>query len=170
MNTPDPTAPQNTEHPATSLSHMEEALTEYSESLMRESRQRFEELLARVAQRITGTVESAQEALASGSFFVNESTVVIRYDEDLTQIEIFCDVGLPEPYAENSVYRAALEHNLCRTYPGVSFGIHPDSGRLVATTALLLSMVADDEMCLNTVQMLTDLAQEVRHTLRLAGS
>jgi hypothetical protein len=170
MNTPGTTTPQNTPQQAPSLKDMEEALVESSESLMRASRQRFEELHAHVAQRITGTVEGAQEALASGSFFVNESTVVIRYDEDLTQVEIFCDVGLPEPYAENSVYRAALEYNLCCTYPGVSFGIHPDSGRLVATTALLLSMLTDDEMCLNTVQMLTDLAQEVRHTLRLGGS
>lgn len=170
MNTPGTAAAQNTEHQAPSLKDMEEALVKSCENLMSASRQRFEEILAQVSQRITGTVEGAQEALASGCFFVDGSTVVIRYNEDLTQIEIFCDVGLPEPYAENSVYRAALEYNLCRAYPGVSFGVHPDSGRLVATTALLLSMVPDDEMCLNTVQMLTGFAQEVRHTLRLAGS
>lgn len=166
MNTQD-TAPFPPDMPT--FEQMDAALTGFSGNLMQESKQRFDDMLPRIAARLMGDDQAANAALEAGGFFIDESTVVIQYNEEAIQIEFFCDVGLPQLHAEQEVYRAALEYNLCRTYPGITFGVHPQSGRLVATTTLHLLLVADVEVCLNTVQIMTTLAKEVREALRLSA-
>jgi hypothetical protein len=52
--------------------------------------------------------------------------------------------------------------NLCRTYPGVTFGLHPESGRLVATSAMHMMLFTDDDACLNTLQMLAALVRQLK--------
>jgi hypothetical protein len=124
--------------------------------------ERFDSLFPRVVQRVVGEGEAADQALQSGGFVLNESVVVMRLNEETDTLEFFCDVGQPLPQLLESTYRTALELNLCRTYPGVSFGVHPESSRLVATMAMHMLLVADDEVCLNALEMLTGLARQLR--------
>lgn len=139
-----------------------EQMVEMDESLRGMSAQIFEAMLPRVVERIVGPGDAAQEALANGGFVLNECTVVMRLNPDTDSVEFFCDVGLPHPHSELAVYRTALEFNLCRTYPGINFGIHPESGRLVATAATHALLVADDDVCVNTLQMLTGVVAQLR--------
>ena len=92
----------------------------------------------------------------------NGSTVVLRLNPHTDCLEMFCDVGLPEVHAREAAYRAALEINLCRSYPGITLGVHPESGRMVATVAIHSLLVADDEVCLNTLDLLTRHVDQLR--------
>lgn len=126
------------------------------------SADRFNVLLPRVVAQVVGEGEAAQEALETGGFLLNESTVVMRLNPENDYLEFFCDIGLPDPHHLEANFRTALELNLCRTYPGVTFGVHPESGRLVATTATHMLLVADDEVCLQALDLLTGLVQQLR--------
>lgn len=129
-----------------------------------ESAQRFAELMPRVVRRALADADAADidQAIADGGFVLNDSTVVMRHNADNDQIEFFCDVGLPEVHAREAAYRAALEINLCRSYPGITLGVHPESGRMVATVAIHSLLVADDEVCLNTLELLTRQVGQLR--------
>lgn len=123
---------------------------------------RFNALLPRVVAQVLGEGAQAREALRTGGFLVGESTVVMRLNPDTDALEFFCDIGLPLPHAWPDTVRAAMEMNLCRTHPGVTFGLHPESGRLVATTAMHMLLVVDDEVCLNALNLLTGVARQRR--------
>ena len=88
----------------------------------------------------------------------------MRLNPDNDYLEFFCDIGLPDPHHLEPNFRTALELNLCRTYPGVSFGVHPESGRLVATTALDSAQVDHDEVCLATLELLTGQVGRLRRS------
>ncbi len=122
-----------------------------------ESAQRFAALMPRVVRKALADADPAaiEQAIADGGFVLNDSTVVMRHNTENDQIEFFCDVGLPEPHALEVSYRIALEINLCRTYPGITLGVHPESSRLVATTSIHSLLVGDDEVCLNVLELLT---------------
>lgn len=137
-------------------------MIDMDENLRGMSAQIFDAMLPRVVERIVGAGDATQEALANGGFVLNDCTVVMRLNAETDSVEFFCDVGLPQPHAEHEVYRCALEFNLCRTYPGINFGIHPESGRLVATAATHALLVADDDVCINTLQMLTGVVAQLR--------
>lgn len=139
-----------------------QALITFSEEMDRQSRPRFEELLRRVARELLANEDAAQEAIASGGFRVGDTTLVVRFNDDNHQIELFADIGLPEPHAQAQTHRLALERNLCRTYPSVMLGVHPDSGRLVATTSVHLLLLTDDSMCLHAMETLAHAAAELR--------
>lgn len=121
-----------------------------------QSRERFDAMLPRVIARLAGE-DAVDEALASGGFEVEGRTVVVRLHPENDHIEYFCDVGEPEPHALQETYRRLLEMNLCRAYPGITFGVHPDSGRVVATLAVHDVLVAGEDACITTVQMLVQL-------------
>uniref|UniRef100_UPI0032B194A5 hypothetical protein n=1 Tax=Acidovorax soli TaxID=592050 RepID=UPI0032B194A5 len=126
------------------------------------ARERFAEILPRVIARFLGDGPAVDEAVRAGGFEVHDVTVVIRLNPQTDAIEFFADIGLPDPHALESAYRAALEINLCRTYPGIVLGLHPESGRLVATTSMHFLLVGDDDVCVNTVEMLTLQVQRMR--------
>lgn len=126
------------------------------------SAQRFNALLPQVVAQVVGEGEPAREALRTGGFLLGESTVVMRLNPDTDFLEFFCDIGLPLPQAREATLRAAMEMNLCRTHPGVTFGLHPESGRLVATTAMHMLLVVDDEVCLHALQLLTQVSRQRR--------
>lgn len=132
------------------------------------SAQRFAELMPRLVRRALADADAAEidQAIADGGFILNDCTVVMRHNAESDQIEFFCDVGLPEDHSLQAAYRAALEINLCRTYPGITLGVHPESGRMVATTAIHSLLVADDEVCLNALELLTRQVGQ----LRLSGA
>ena len=138
----------------TQASGLDEMLAEGAE-FSRAALERFAEILPRVIARFLGDGPAVDEALREGGFEVNEVTVVVRLNPQTDSIEFFADVGLPEPHSLESACRAALEMNLCRTYPGLVLGMHPQSGRLVATTSMHCLLVGDDDACVNTVEMLT---------------
>lgn len=124
-----------------------------SGEVARTSRERFDAMFPAVVARLAGE-GAVHEALASGGFALEGRTVVVRLHQENDHIEYFCDVGLPEPHALQETYRTLLEMNLCRAYPGITFGVHPDSGRVVATLAVHDVLVAGEEACIATVQML----------------
>lgn len=138
-----------------------QAAVDYGQALAAESRVRFEDMLPRIVERVLGPAQ-AQQALDHGGFVLNESTVVIRHNPQTDTVEFFCDIGLPQAHAREAAYRVALELNLCRTHPGITFGVHPESGRMVATTAIHSLLIADDDVCVRTLQMLTQVVRELR--------
>jgi hypothetical protein len=129
---------------------------------------RFAQLLPQVVRRVLGQGAEADQALADGGFVLNDSTVVMRLNEDTDHIEFFCDIGVPDRHAREDAFRIALELNLCRAYPGITLGVHPESGRLVATTAVHSLLVADDEVCLQALDTLTQQVRRLRESGVLA--
>ncbi|HSW18575.1 MAG TPA: hypothetical protein VLJ86_15250 [Ramlibacter sp.] len=129
--------------------------TRRDEELTRQAGEQFSEMLPRIAARLEADDASAAEVLSDGGFFINDSTVVMRLNAENDHIEFFCDVGLPAAHSQEDAYRVALELNLCRTYPGIILGVHPESRRLVATLSTHQMMASDDEACMGILQMLT---------------
>lgn len=128
--------------------------------------QRFADLMPRLVQRALAGADpqAIDQAIEAGGFVLNDRTVVMRPNAETDQIEFFADVGVPDPHALEAAYRAALEINLCRHYPGITLGVHPESGRLVATTALHSPLVADDDVCLQTLEHLTRQVDQLRQS------
>jgi hypothetical protein len=124
----------------------------------------FSETLRRVALRLIGEGADAEQAIAGGAFVLDDSTVVIRLNPETNFVEFFCDVGQPDTYALEAGYRAALEANLCRTFPGVTLGIHPESGRLVATMAFNGFLVDNEELFVQMLQSLVGCAKQIRES------
>jgi hypothetical protein len=139
----------------------DEAL-EKAAALYQASFDTFQAMLPRLAERIVGPGQPAQDALAQGGFVMNHCTVALRLDADKGMVEFFCDVGLPRPHALQECYRRVLEMNLCRTYEGITFGVHPTSARLVATASLPVLMVASEEVALSALQTLTEVVTGLR--------
>ncbi len=94
------------------------------------------EIIEALAQHLYGESEAARLAVDSGFFEVDGAQLALRYVPEGAQVEFFCDIGCPDPHYECKAYRKLLEMNLCRTYPGITFGLHPESGRMVATLSV----------------------------------
>ncbi len=124
----------------------------------------FSETLRRIVQRVVGDGPEADQALADGSFVLNNTTVVVRLNSETHFVEFFCDVGEPDTYALEATYRTALEVNLCRTFPGVTLGVHPQSGRLVATLAMNGLMAQDEDFCMTLLETLANRATQIRES------
>lgn len=137
-------------------------LTELAQTVASTCAESFSAMLPRVVERMVGPGQPRDDALANGGFVLNDCTLVLRLNAHTDSVEFFCDVGLPLPHSLEQTYRTALELNLCRTHEGVTFGIHPESGRLVATTAIHALLIGDDEVCVNTLQMLAQLVSRLR--------
>jgi len=133
-----------------------------AQAMAAEAAQRFQTLLPRVVRRMVGDGEDARQALESGGFVLDDAVIVMRLNPDTSMLEFFCDIGQPQTHSLEANYRTALQMNLCRTYPGVTFGLHPESGRLVATSAMHMMLFADDEVCLNALQMLAGLVRQLK--------
>lgn len=144
-----------------------EHLAEESRAFRRSAVERFQDILPRVIARFVGDGPALAQALQDGGFDVEDVTVVMRLNPSTDSIEFFADIGLPQPYSLESVYRTALEMNLCRTYPGIILGIHPESGRLVATTSMHCLLVTDDDACINAIEMLTLQVRNIRESREL---
>lgn len=124
----------------------------------------FTDTLRRIVASTVGEGPAAQQALADGGLVINDRTVVVRLNPETDFAEFFCDIGQPHIHRLEAVYRTALEANLCRQFPGVTLGIHPDSGRLVATLALNGLMMDNEEFCMMTLDMLTRCAWQIRES------
>ncbi|MEY4652097.1 MAG: hypothetical protein RI884_678 [Pseudomonadota bacterium] len=124
--------------------------------------ERFNRLMPQVLRRVLGEGEQAQQALQTGGFVLDDAVIVMRLNPDTSMLEFFCDIGQPQAHTHEANFRTALQMNLCRTHPGVTFGLHPESGRLVATSAMHMMLFADDEVCFNALQMLASLARQLR--------
>lgn len=154
-----------TPHRASAQTPSEPLLTDAQQSaqaMAAEAAQRFQTLLPRVVRRMVGDGEDARQALESGGFVLDDAVIVMRLNPDTSMLEFFCDIGQPQAHSLEANYRTALQMNLCRTYPGVTFGLHPESGRLVATSAMHMMLFADDEVCLNALQMLAGLVRQLK--------
>lgn len=136
--------------------------------LLAESAADFEDLLRQVVARIVGDGPAAEQALAEGGFVMDDCTVVLRRDPDSDYIEVFCDVGQPDPHFQNDAWRVALELNLMRTYPGLTLGLHPESGRLVATLQTHCLLLGHPDQCIHLLQMLVLQVQRLRESRVIA--
>lgn len=124
----------------------------------------FAESLRRIIARTVGHGLAAEQALEDCGFLMNERMVVVRLNPDTDFVELFCDIGQPDLYDLEGVYRAALEANLCRTFPGLTLGVHPESGRLVGTLTLDGLMFDNEEFCMTILESLTRGAWLVRES------
>lgn len=122
----------------------------------------FRDLLALTVSRLVPDPQAAEEALRTGAFVVDDTLVVMRLNPQTDYIEFFGDIGLPADHQHEQAYRALLEMNLCRAHPGVTFGVHPESGRLVASQAMHALVIADEEVCIGVANRLARLARELR--------
>ncbi len=133
-----------------------------AQEIAAEAAERFNRLMPRVVRRVLGEGEQAQQALQTGGFVLDDAVIVMRLNPDTSMLEFFCDIGQPQAHTHEANFRTALQMNLCRTHPGVTFGLHPESGRLVATSAMHMMLFADDEVCFNALQMLAGLVRQLR--------
>jgi hypothetical protein len=67
---------------------------------------------------------------------VREVTIAVRIEESVGVIRFYADIGLLCASDELSACRAALQANLVRGIQRVTFGMHAESLRLIATSAL----------------------------------
>lgn len=122
----------------------------------------FEKLKGETVARLAPDQDPPGEG--SGSFSLEGKLVIMRLNPENDQIEIFVDVGVPHAHSREEVYRALLEMNLSRTYPGVVFGIHAESRRAVLTSSAHVFMVTDADACISWISSLVDIAKQM--TLR----
>ncbi len=122
--------------------------------------------LARALTRLLSSAAAADQALAEGACMLGGGTLAWQLDPDTLVVGLFCDVGLPQVADAPSAYRIALEANLCRNYPGVYIGVHPQSERLVATMDVPAVLLFEDDYC---VQVLETLASHARHLREEGG-
>lgn len=134
------------------------------EDLSRQLADAFAQTLRKIVRRVLGDGTESEQALADGGFMMNGRMVVLRLNTETDHAELFCDVGQPESCDLEATYRAALEANLCRRFPGITLGVHPDSGRLVATLALNGLMVDDEDFCMMILENLTRAAWQIRES------
>lgn len=116
--------------------------------------------------RLLGDAEAVGRALAECSCQIDGSTLAWRVDDRTLMLELYCDIGLPEPAREHEAYRQMLEINLCRSHPGLYVGLHPESRRLVATTLQPGFLLADETFCQAALE---DLAAQARQLREAAG-
>lgn len=140
----------------------EQALADAAAALGVECARRYASLMQELVQHLFGDdAVLASQALEAGSFSLDGQTVVMRLDPDNDMIEFFCDIGQPDFNRVETSYRNILELNLCRTYPGLVFGVHPESGRIVATAAMHALMLTNVEMCLGVLQTMIDCVKDI---------
>lgn len=117
--------------------------------------------------RLLGDPAEAERAMAEGACQVHGSTLAWRVDDKSLMVELFSDIGLPEPAQEHEAFRLALQANLCRTYPGLHVGLHPESRRLVATAIQPAVLVMDESFCLSAMEHLAGQALQIRAAVGL---
>ncbi len=123
------------------------------------------DLRASLARALTGllaSAEAADQAVEEGSCLLEGGTLAWRLDLDNLMVELFCDIGLPEPALAREAWRFALEANLCRTCEGAYLGLHPESGHLVMTSGLPAVLMLDDSMAEKALASLARQAREMR--------
>ncbi len=111
--------------------------------------------------------EAVDRALAEGSCQTGGCTLAWRVDDRTLMLELFADIGLPEPAREHEAYRQMLEINLCRTHPGLYVGLHPESRRLVATTLQPAVLLVEESFCLAALENLAAQARQLREAAGL---
>jgi hypothetical protein len=141
---------------------MELALSSSPDALAEQLARDVDAALRKALVRFLGTDEAVDQALADGACWLSGGTLAWRFNPELLMVELFCDIGLPEPAYTQDAYRYALEVNLCRTYPGVWVGLHPDSQRLVATVSVPAVLMLDETVCVPTLEGLAGHAQSLR--------
>jgi len=139
-------------------------LGEACEDISRLVADAYAETLRRIVLRTMGDGPEADQALADGALVIQGRTVVMRLNPQTDFAELFCDIGQPADDRLEAVYRHALEANLCRRFPGVTLGLHPESGRLVATLALNGLMVDHEDVCMTALELLARCACEIRES------
>ena len=126
--------------------------------------QKFDRILSNVVRRQLGEGQAAQSAVASGSFLLDDLTVVLRLNDDNDAMELYADMGLPDSSADQAeIFGALLQMNLHNTYPGIAFGRNEVSKRLVAFLKGHIFMMDDDgDFCLACLHKLTGTVHQVR--------
>jgi hypothetical protein len=155
-----PTAPDET--PLDVQLHAFLELGEACEDVSRLIADAFTQTLRRIVLRTMGDGPEADQA--DGGLVIQGRTVVMRLNSQTDFVELFCDIGQPAADRLEAVYRHALEANLCRRFPGVTLGLHPQSGRLVATLALNGLMVDHEDLCMTALDLLARCASEIRES------
>jgi hypothetical protein len=115
-------------------------------------REDFQSRLGQWVTALTGLSDGPayDEAVREGCFTVNECAVALQHNRRDDLVDVFCDLGRPDAQDLERTYRTLLEWNLAREHPGLWFGVHPDTGRLVATLSIPL-VVAVREPVLQTL-------------------
>lgn len=132
--------------------------------LLAESAADFEDLLRQVVARVVGDGPAAEQALAEGGFVMDGCTLALRRNPDNDFIEVFCDVGQPDPHFLDDAWRLALELNLMRTYPGLTLGLHPESGRLIATLQTHFLLLGQPDACITLLETLVRQVRRLRES------
>jgi hypothetical protein len=138
-----------------------------SEGLARQVSTELESSLQAALTRLLGDAHAVDQALAEGSCDVDGSTLAWRVDEQTLMLELYCDIGLPEPAQEHEAYRRMLEINLCRSCPGLYVGLHPESRRLVAATLQPAVLLVDENFCVAAMENLVGQARVLREAAGL---
>lgn len=135
-------------------------------ALGEDSRRQFERVFEAMVEQLFGVGQAAREAIEAGSFAYEGATAVVRLDPHSYMVEFFYDAGQPHPHFESEDFRKLLQFNLCRAYPGIIFGVHPESGRMVATSSMPIFALTDAQIGL---LLLEDLHGAVRDALEQGG-
>lgn len=123
------------------------------------------DLRASLAQALGSLLHSAEavdQALEEGACLLEGGTLAWRLNPDTLTVELFCDLGLPREDQAQAAWRFALETNLRRPCPGVYLGLHPQSGRLVATSAPPAVLLLDPEACREALESLARQTRQLR--------
>lgn len=147
-----------------------QAMAEQAGQAIDASAQRFQEMLPRVLARYIADPDVLAQAVEDGGFVLGDCTAGIRFAPESMMVEFFADIGEPAPYTAEANYRTALEINLTRLLRGVILGLHPQSGRLVATTSAHQMLLADEDAYARILDTLTEAVADIRegHLFELA--
>ncbi len=99
-------------------------------------------------------------------------TFALHLDEDTRQLEARGDCGLPDAWQEEpALHRHLLQQALQEDIPGLSFGLHPASGHVVARARLFLPWVDPDGWLLaGLIATTADRVLELREKFSFSAS
>ncbi len=86
----------------------------------------------------------ADEILQSQALHLHGVDFALRLNEATRHLEFFGDCGLPSAHQEAEVHRQLLEEALSNDVPGLCFGVHAVSRRVVAKGSLFLPSVDEE--------------------------
>lgn len=124
------------------------------------------EFVALVRQACTHLGLVAQEAdqvVQTGCLRLDDVVFVLHLRAQASQLEILGDGGLPAPHQELELQRHLLAQALTEELPGLTWGLHPVSGHVVARGLLFMPAIDDEGWLL--VGLLLAAAERI-HDLR----
>lgn len=128
------------------------------------------EVLRSLCAHLGASAEEADHILDSGCLRLEGIDFALRLNAETQHLEFYADCGLARPADERELYAHLLEQALSNDLPALAFGLHPQSGHVVAKGSLFLPAIDEEGwLCTALVLAAVDRIGELHETFALVG-